>query len=614
MKKILLVCIITLLLIGCKKQVVKVAPSVNSVTATSTITATTATISGTISDDGGDPITARGVVYGLNPNPTISDNKTSDGTGTGSYTSNITGLLPGKTYYFRTYATNSIGTAYGDQITLTTTKIIPTLTAGTTTSTITTTSAVISGSITADGGDAITARGVVYGLNPNPTLADSKTTDGSGIGNFTSTITGLTPGKTYYFRTYATNSVGTTYGDPITLTSPAVLATVTTSVVISVTSSTAASGGSISSDGGAAITAKGICWGTAANPTTALTTKTTDGTGTATFASALTGLTPNTAYYVRAYATNSVGTNYGSQVTFTTSPGLPVLTTSAASTITTGSLVTGGNITSDGGGSITARGVCWSTTTGPTISLSTKTSDGTGTGIFTSNITGLNTNTLYYIKAYATNSAGTTYGNEVTATTLSQDIKNIVPDNILTIISNLGMPMYTGKTPPAIENFYKLSPNALFNSNISNDYAKGTTFYPVNFHFYNQNNTLLTIKLDYVEIGTGGGTGSGKEAYLSGSGNNFSAFLKVNYTAGGQTCDMITIYSGTITSTGIKDLYYALFMVDDHGDPGNLWIANGQGRVFYDSDGLGSIIQSLSSQVFNNNLGVMAAPSSVGIK
>jgi hypothetical protein len=614
MKKILLVCIITLLLIGCKKQVVKVAPSVNSVTATSTITATTATISGTISDDGGDPITARGVVYGLNPNPTISDNKTSDGTGTGSYTSNITGLLPGKTYYFRTYATNSIGTAYGDQITLTTTKIIPTLTAGTTTSTITTTSAVISGSITADGGDAITARGVVYGLNPNPTLADSKTTDGSGIGNFTSTITGLTPGKTYYFRTYATNSVGTTYGDPITLTSPAVLATVTTSVVISVTSSTAASGGSISSDGGAAITAKGICWGTAANPTTALTTKTTDGTGTATFASALTGLTPNTAYYVRAYATNSVGTNYGSQVTFTTSPGLPVLTTSAASTITTGSLVTGGNITSDGGGSITARGVCWSTTTGPTISLSTKTSDGTGTGIFTSNVTGLNTNTLYYIKAYATNSAGTTYGNEVTATTLSQDIKNIVPDNILTIISNLGMPMYTGKTPPAIENFYKLSPNALFNSNISNDYAKGTTFYPVNFHFYNQNNTLLTIKLDYVEIGTGGGTGSGKEAYLSGSGNNFSAFLKVNYTAGGQTCDMITIYSGTITSTGIKDLYYALFMVDDHGDPGNLWIANGQGRVFYDSDGLGSIIQSLSSQVFNNNLGVMAAPSSVGIK
>lgn len=614
MKKILLVCIITLLLIGCKKQVVKVAPSVNSVTATSTITATTATISGTISDDGGDPITARGVVYGLNPNPTISDNKTSDGTGTGSYTSNITGLLPGKTYYFRTYATNSIGTAYGDQITLTTTKIIPTLTAGTTTSTITTTSAVISGSITADGGDAITARGVVYGLNPNPTLADSKTTDGSGIGNFTSTITGLTPGKTYYFRTYATNSVGTTYGDPITLTSPAVLATVTTSVVISVTSSTAASGGSISSDGGAAITAKGICWGTAANPTTALTTKTTDGTGTATFASALTGLTPNTAYYVRAYATNSVGTNYGSQVTFTTSPGLPVLTTSAASTITTGSLVTGGNITSDGGGSITARGVCWSTTTGPTISLSTKTSDGTGTGIFTSNITGLNTNTLYYIKAYATNSAGTTYGNEVTATTLSQDIQNIVPDNILTIISNLGMPMYTGKTPPAIENFYKLSPNALFNSNISNDYAKGTTFYPVNFHFYNQNNTLLTIKLDYVEIGTGGGTGSGKEAYLSGSGNNFSAFLKVNYTAGGQTCDMITIYSGTITSTGIKDLYYALFMVDDHGDPGNLWIANGQGRVFYDSDGLGSIIQSLSSQVFNNNLGVMAAPSSVGIK
>ncbi|MEK7719135.1 MAG: hypothetical protein AAB347_05925 [Bacteroidota bacterium] len=223
------------------------------------------------------------------------------------------------------------------------------------------------------------------------------------------------------------------------------------------------------------------------------------------------------------------------------------------------------------------------------------------------------TNTLYYIRAYATNSAGTSYGNEITANTLSQDIKNIVPDNILIIISNLGMPMFAGKTPPQISNFYKLSPNALFNSNVPNDYAKGSTFYPLNFHFYNQNNTLLTINLDYVEIGSGGGSGSGKEAFLSGSGNNFSAFLKVNYTASGQTCDMITIYSGTITSTGIKDLYYALFMVDDHGDPGNLWIANGTGRVFYDQDGMGSIIQSLSSQNFGINLGTMATPASTTI-
>jgi len=100
-----------MVLIGCKKQVVKVAPSINSVPSTSSISGTTATIGGSISADGGDPITARGVVYGLNPNPTISDSKTSDGTGIGSFSSIVSGLAPGKTYYFRTYATNSIGTS-----------------------------------------------------------------------------------------------------------------------------------------------------------------------------------------------------------------------------------------------------------------------------------------------------------------------------------------------------------------------------------------------------------------------------------------------------------------------------------------------------------------------
>ncbi|MEI7830682.1 MAG: fibronectin type III domain-containing protein [Prolixibacteraceae bacterium] len=614
MKKILLVCIVLMILIGCKKQVVKVAPSITSVPTTSSISGTTATIGGSISDDGGDPITARGVVYGLNPNPTISDNKTSDGTGIGTYSSTISGLLPGKTYYFRTYATNSIGTSYGDQITLSAPAVMSTITTTAATS-ITSTTATSGGNVTNDGGSSITAKGVCWGTATSPTIAlATKTSDGTGTGTFTSSITGLTPGVTYYARAYATNSIGTSYGDQITIAALAVSPTVTTTAVSSITSTTATSGGSISSDGGAAISAKGVCWSTTTGPTIALATKTSDGTGTAAFTSSITGLSTNTTYYVRAFATNSIGTSYGSEISFKTSPGLPVLTTTAASTITTGSLVTGGNITADGGGTITARGVCWSSTTGPTIALSTKTSDGTGTGIFTSNVAGLSTNTLYYIRAYATNITGTTYGNEITAVTLSQDIKNIVPDNILAIISNLGMPMYTGKTPPAIENFYKLSPNALFNSNIPNDYAKGTTFYPVNFHFYNQNNTLLTIKLDYVEIGTNGGSGSGKEAFLSGSGNNFSAFMKVNYTQSGQTCDEIQIYSGTITSTGIKDLYYALFMVDDHGDPGNLWISNGQGRVFYDSDGLGSIIQSLSSKVFGNNLGIMAAPSSIKIK
>ncbi len=99
---------------------------------------------------------------------------------------------------------------------------------------------------------------------------------------------------------------------------PASLATLTTTTVSSITSTTASSGGNISNDGGGAITARGVIWSTTQNPTIALTTKTVDGTGTGSFTSSITGLSPGTVYYVRAYATNSAGTAYGNQQTLTT--------------------------------------------------------------------------------------------------------------------------------------------------------------------------------------------------------------------------------------------------------------------------------------------------------
>ncbi len=96
----------------------------------------------------------------------------------------------------------------------------------------------------------------------------------------------------------------------------------------------------------------------------------------------------------------------------------PVLSTTRTSGITASSALTGGNITSDGGATITARGVCWSTNANPTINDHT-TTDGTGTGRFSSTITGLIADTTYHVRAYATNSAGTVYGNTVTFNTSS---------------------------------------------------------------------------------------------------------------------------------------------------------------------------------------------------
>lgn len=95
---------------------------------------------------------------------------------------------------------------------------------------------------------------------------------------------------------------------------------------------------------------------------------------------------------------------------------LAALTTTAMTLVTSTTATSGGNITSDGGITITARGVCWNTATGPTVANS-KTVDGTGMGAFTSNLTGLTTATTYYVRAYATNSQGTAYGNEVVFTT-----------------------------------------------------------------------------------------------------------------------------------------------------------------------------------------------------
>ena len=384
--------------------------------AVSAITSNSATSGGSITSDGGSAITARGVCWSTSQNPTIADNKTSNGTGAGSFTSSLTGLTSGATYYIRAYATNSMGTAYGNQVTTTTTAALPTLTT-TALSAITSTTATSGGNIPSDGGAAVTTRGVCWSTSQNPTIANSKTTDGTGSGSFTSSITGLTPGATYYIRAYATNSIGTAYGNQVTTTTITVLPTLTTTALSAITSTTATSGGNIASDGGAVVTVRGVCWSTSQNPTIA-NSKTTDGTGSGSFTSSITGLTPGATYYIRAYATNSIGTAYGNQVTTTTTTttALPTLTTTALSAITATTATSGGNITSDGGAAVTARGVCWSTSQNPTIADS-KTSNGTGAGSFNSSITGLAPGATYYIRAYATNSIGTAYGNQVTTTT-----------------------------------------------------------------------------------------------------------------------------------------------------------------------------------------------------
>lgn len=275
---------------------------------------------------------------------------------------------------------------------------------------ITGSSALVGGSVVTEGGSPVTIRGVCRSTEENPTTANLITSDGNGAGQFSSTIVGLLDGTTYHVRAFAVNSAGTAYGADVSFITRSKVA-LTTVAVTSVSTTTAVSGGVITTDGGEPVLAKGVCWGSGQNPTVTG-SKTVDGSGTGTFSSTITGLTEATVYHVRAYATNSVGTSYGADLTFTTitKPALGLQSVSVA-TLTTAS--GSANVTSDGGSPVTDRGICWSTQHNP-VKTDNTTTPGTGSGSFTGTLTGLVANTVYYIRAYATNVAGTTYSNELT--------------------------------------------------------------------------------------------------------------------------------------------------------------------------------------------------------
>jgi uncharacterized protein (TIGR02145 family) len=272
------------------------------------------------------------------------------------------------------------------------------------------------GEVLYDGGRYVTSRGICIGTTSNPTIANDTTNNGTGLGQFTSYKKGLQPGTAYYVRAYATNIEGTSYGSQIIFTTGIAKPQVTTGTISDTTMTTATVlGNNVLSDGGSPITHKGVCWSESINPL--ITDNVTDnGTGTGTYNSLLTDLTRNTLYYVRAYATNDAGTSYGDNVSFRTKADLPAVNTATVTSVTHNTAQSGGTITDDGGISITHKGVCWNTTGSPTVSDS-HTDEGTGSGAFTSSITGLSANTTYYVKAYAQNSAGITYGNQLFFTT-----------------------------------------------------------------------------------------------------------------------------------------------------------------------------------------------------
>ena len=286
---------------------------------------TSAECGGTVIDMG-TLVIARGVCWSTSHNPTIEDAHTNDGSGAGTFTSQLSNLEEMTTYYVRAYATNSNGTAYGEEKSFTTLTLgLPRVTTGEI-GDVTYETAICGGVVSLEGGSSVTTRGVCWATWQNPYIYANKkncTIDGNGTGNYTSKITGLNGGTTYYVRAYATNSNGTAYGEEKSFTTlPPVLPIVSINTISDITIGSAICESTVITTGGASIADCGVCWSTSQHPSVN-DSHTSDNIVDGVIISNLTGLKNGTTYYVRAYATNSVGTAYSNEIRFVTVDNCP---------------------------------------------------------------------------------------------------------------------------------------------------------------------------------------------------------------------------------------------------------------------------------------------------
>ena len=338
----------------------------------------------------------------------------------------IEGLKDASTYYVRYEVSNRWSSKMIDEVSefKTIPYTIPTVQTNEV-SDVTHSTAIVGGVITENGGQEITERGVVYSKSPNPSIENgTKIESLEKAESYACTLMDLEYVTTYYVRAYAVNAKGTAYGEEVSFKTNGTTATFDTLSVSEVTATTVVISCALLNNGGESITALGVCYGVNHSPTLEDATVVNAELDDLKFSVRLNDLQKGTTYYVRAYATNSHGTVYSDELYFNTEMTIPAVTTTPATDISYTSATVGGKVTEDGGASVTERGVCYSTSANPTTA-NTKVTNGTGTGSFTCNLTDLQDGTTYYVRAYAVNSIGTAYGEEVRFTTKTKTFATV---------------------------------------------------------------------------------------------------------------------------------------------------------------------------------------------
>ena len=375
-------------------------------------------LNGSITAVGNPVYSEKGFCLNTAGEPTIVDTKlTVSGSGSGAFSYVYANLETNTTYYVRAFAIQSGKVYYGtaEHFVLSDQKTQVTTSAATN---VSLSSATLNGTVIKVGSPAYSERGFFYSKSDSPANGGTKVTvGGTGEGDFSKTVTGLTYETKYYFTAYAIQNGTTVLGSTVSFITSGVTSTeVITMEASSVTSSSAILNGSILSVGNPVYTEKGFCLSTDYNPTIESTKYMVSGTSAGDFSRAISGLAYDTRYYFRAYAIQNGDVKYGSIGYFDTDYTKASVITSDASDIGYHTLTFNGQVTNVGDPQITERGFCYSSTH-DVPSVSDKIVKVSLSGTFRATVSNLEEDARYYFRAYVIQDGKPIYGNVKSETT-----------------------------------------------------------------------------------------------------------------------------------------------------------------------------------------------------